>query len=78
MEVVPANCSDGDVRLVDGSVTYEGRVEVCINQVWGTICSSTSRYYNSYWGVSEAKVVCRQLGHQQPGSYKNYCIKLPI
>ena len=74
MQVVPANCSDGDVRLVDGSVSHEGRVEVCINQVWGTICSSTSRYYYNYWDVSDAKVVCRQLGHQELGSYNNYYV----
>ena len=69
MQVTSANCSDGDVRLVDGSVDYEGRVEVCINRVWGTVCSTTSRYtYYTYWDLSEAKVVCRQLGHQELGA----------
>ena len=64
-----ANCSDGDVRLVGGSViNVEGRVEICINRVWGTVCSTTSRYYyRSNWDVSDAKVVCRQLGHQELG-----------
>ena len=62
-----ANCSDGDVRLVGGSViNVEGRVEICINRVWGTVCSST-RYYYSNWDVNDAKVVCRQLGHQELG-----------
>jgi deleted-in-malignant-brain-tumors protein 1 len=63
-----SNCSDGDVRLVDGSADYEGRVEVCINRVWGTVCSTTYRYtYYPYWDISDAKVVCRQLGHQELG-----------
>ena len=60
-----SNCSDGDVRLVDGSMEYEGRVEVCINRVWGTVCSTSYRY--NYWDLNDAKVVCRQLGHQELG-----------
>ena len=67
MGTLSANCSDGDIRLVDGVTDYEGRVEICINRVWGTVCSTTSRYYYSRWDVSDAKVVCRQLGHQELG-----------
>ena len=55
-----SDCSDGDVRLVGGSTEYEGRVEVCINRAWGTIC----RYS---WSTSDSNVVCRQLGHQGLG-----------
>ena len=66
VQVTSANCSDGDVRLVDGSVDYEGRVEVCINRVWGTVCSGSYRYYN--WDLSDARVVCRQLGYQELGA----------
>lgn len=53
------DCTDGDVRLVGGSTEYEGRVEVCINRAWGTICG---RYYYG-WSTSDSNVVCRQLGH---------------
>ena len=38
-----ANCSTGSVRLADRrdtTLTAEGRVEVCINQAWGTVCST--------------------------------------
>ena len=68
IQVTPANCSDGDVRLVDGSVDYEGRVEICFNRVWGTLCSSSIYYYLSHWDLDDAKVVCRQLGYQELGA----------
>uniref|UniRef100_A0A1X7VN53 Deleted in malignant brain tumors 1 protein n=1 Tax=Amphimedon queenslandica TaxID=400682 RepID=A0A1X7VN53_AMPQE len=58
-----ANCTDGDVRLVGGSTVYEGRVEVCFNKAWGTICG---RYYG--WSSDDIRVVCRQLGHVGLGS----------
>jgi len=48
----------GDVRLVNGSNEREGRVEVCIGRVWGTMCD----YY--YWHYGFAHVVCRQLGFE--------------
>ena len=70
-----SDCEDGDVRLVGGNTQYEGRVEVCINHVWGTVCSSRySRYsywwwsYNYYWGTTDSNVVCRQLGHMELGT----------
>ena len=66
-----ADCEDGDVRLVGGNTQYEGRVEVCINRVWGTVCSSrySSWWWRSsyYWGTPDSNVVCRQLGHMELG-----------
>lgn len=53
-------CHDGDIRLVEGSTTLEGRVEICINDVWGTVCDDG-------WGSEEARVVCRQLGLSSAG-----------
>ena len=66
--IVSSTCSDGDVRLIGGSTDYEGRVEVCINRVWGTVCQSTShRSWINRWNSQDANILCRQLGHQDLG-----------
>ena len=62
--VVTAQCSDGDLRLVGGAVPYEGRVEVCYQNSWGTICDNS-------WSSADATVVCRQLNFT---SFGNYCV----
>ena len=49
-------CStDGAMRLVDGSTVSEGRLEICHNGQWGTIC-------NQGWTDSRATQVCSRLG----------------
>ena len=47
--------TEGEVRLADGATVDEGRVEVCVDGLWGTVCDHT-------WGAAEARVVCNQLG----------------
>ena len=68
--VQQSNCTDGEVRLVDGSGPHEGRVEVCINEAWGTVCSNG-------WSNTDANVVCKQLGHLPIGLH-NKVIKFNI
>ena len=48
-------CTDGDVRLANGTDQYEGRVEVCSNATWHTVCENG-------WSNEDAEVTCRNLG----------------
>lgn len=56
------NCSDGDIRLVNGTTVtpLEGRVEICINNAWGTVCDRT-------FSEDEANVICNQTGYRYNG-----------
>uniref|UniRef100_A0A1X7U210 SRCR domain-containing protein n=1 Tax=Amphimedon queenslandica TaxID=400682 RepID=A0A1X7U210_AMPQE len=76
VDIQKDDCVDGDIRLAGGQTEYEGRVEICINKVWGTICGYGRRgwwwsYYNR-WSTPDSNVVCTQLGHMELGSTAYY------
>ena len=46
----------GAIRLAGfGPNSSQGRVEVCLNNQWGTVC-------DEFWDGADANVACRQLG----------------
>ena len=56
-------CTNGAVRLMGGFSPYNGRVEICYNNQWGTVCNK------SFTNI-DASVVCTQLGYPVIGDNK--------
>ena len=49
------NCTQGSLRLVNGSYIGNGRLEICDDGEWGTVCDNG-------WTNLNAQVFCKQLG----------------
>ena len=47
---------EGSIRLSNGADSREGRVEICLNGYWGTVCSTG-------WNERDALVACTQAGY---------------
>ena len=64
MHILLVTCTmEGATRLVGGSTKREGRVEVCHDGYWGTVCSNS-------WTEEDAYVACRQTGGKGISRYK--------
>lgn len=50
-------CVDGEVRLDGGNNPMQGRVQMCLGGVFGTVCDTGT------WTQQEADLVCAQLGY---------------
>ena len=61
IHILFSDCDNGDVRLVNGANSHEGRVEFCYDEDWGTVC-------DDFWDDVNAGVVCRQLGFPSEGA----------
>ena len=48
------------MRLADGVLAQEGRVEVCVNGVWGSICGTG-------WNTIDGYVLCKEAGFDDAG-----------
>lgn len=53
-------CNHGDVRLSRGLTRFDGLVEICNDNQWGTVCDDE-------WDFIDANVVCGQLGFLNTG-----------
>jgi len=53
-------CEDGFIRLRGGLGARQGRVEICAEGRWGTVCDTG-------WNSRDAAVACRQLGYPSLG-----------
>ncbi|XP_019850479.1 PREDICTED: scavenger receptor cysteine-rich domain superfamily protein-like isoform X2 [Amphimedon queenslandica] len=62
----PGMCTNGDIRLVDGIIENEGRIEICTDGVWGAVCDEG-------WDKTDAHVACTEIGFPQlePVAYHN-------
>ena len=56
LSIAAQRCSHGTLQLVSGWSSNEGRVVICINGVWGTVCDDG-------WDSNDARVMCTQLGY---------------
>ena len=54
LDTAVIDCIHNAVQLVGGSSPTEGRVEICQNGEWGTVCHNN-------WDSHDALVVCREL-----------------
>ena len=55
-----SNCTDGELRLAGKRTAVTGRLEVCFNKAWGTVCDYE-------WEDDDSRVACSQLGFQPYG-----------
>ena len=55
--IADKTCDEGSIRLIGGHSVKEGRVQVCANDEWHSVCGDG-------WSEREAAVVCSTLGYQ--------------
>ena len=48
-------CIENSIRLVGGEIEQEGRIELCVNGLWGSVCGTGFTQMDAY-------VACKHLG----------------
>ena len=56
LSYITVECNNGEIRLVGGESSSEGRLEICYNDIWTPVCVT-------YFDDEEAAVACKQLGY---------------
>ena len=69
--LIDSLCSQGDIRLAGGTQEHSGRVEICLENKWQTVCDDE-------WDSEDAMVTCRQIGHETYGKNNFNCNTLVI
>ena len=64
-------CKNGDLRLDTSDAAIGGRLEICYDGIWGSIC-------NEEWTIEDARVACKQLGLPLEGTMKYFDIQYVI
>ena len=59
--LVAVPCPFGDVRLAASGYSGVGRIEVCQDGSWGTICSNA-------WDDLDASIACKASGYSAYGT----------
>ena len=66
-----STCTEGALRLLRNQASTpfksNGRVEICHNNKWGSICDSG-------WGTPDARVACGQLGYSSTSMIIIQCL----
>ena len=52
---------------------YEGRLEICANRQWGTVCND-GLSGQAEFNINATRLVCRQLGIQGSGRLLDECV----
>ena len=55
------------MRLIGSVNMTEGRLEICVNDYWGTVCNDHRISDDRPFDRNAAIVVCRQLGFPESG-----------
>ena len=59
-----SGCTHGKICLVSGKTKNTGRLQICYNGRWGSVC-------DDLFGDVDASVACRQLGYETGGCMYN-------